>query len=142
MEKTYYTIYKILNKIDGKIYIGSHKTKNLEDGYMGSGKYLKRAIEKYGVESFEKTILFIFETSEEMYNKEAEIVNEEFLTTQNTYNLRVGGFGGFDYVNLQGLNKHNCSEEYRKKISETCKKNGIKPNPKYLKSKARRKMHF
>ena len=26
-----YTIYKITNKINSKIYIGSHKTKNLDD---------------------------------------------------------------------------------------------------------------
>ena len=33
----YYTIYKISNKINGKIYIGSHKTKNLDDGYQRVG---------------------------------------------------------------------------------------------------------
>ena len=95
----FYTIYKITNQINGKFYTGSHKTKDLDDSYIGSGKYLIRAQHKYGIENFKKEILFIFNTAEEMYAKEAEIVNEDFLTTENTYNLKVGGFGGWDYVN-------------------------------------------
>lgn len=99
----FYTIYKITNQIDGKFYIGSHKTKDLNDNYMGSGKYLIRAQKKYGIENFKKEILFVFETVREMYEKEAELVNEDFLATQNTYNLKIGGHGGWDYVNVSGL---------------------------------------
>lgn len=107
----YYTIYKITNMIDGKIYIGCHKTKKLNDGYMGSGKYLKRAYDKYGLENFKKEILFVFNTADEMYAKEAEIVNEDFIVTENTYNLKVGGFGGWDYANKHGLNNSGKSYE-------------------------------
>lgn len=102
----YYTIYKITNQIDGKFYIGSHKTKNLNDNYMGSGKYLRYAQEKHGIENFTKEILYIFNTPEEMYQKEAEIVNENYLETNNTYNLKIGGFGGWDHI--------NSDEEFRK----------------------------
>ena len=95
----FYTIYKITNKIDGKIYIGKHQTKDLNDGYMGSGKHLKRAIEKYGIEYFEKEILFQFDNEVEMNAKESEIVNEEFVLREDTYNICVGGQGGFSYIN-------------------------------------------
>ena len=52
----YFYLYQIINKLNDKIYVGVHKTDNLNDGYMGSGKILNRAIKKYGVENFEKDI--------------------------------------------------------------------------------------
>ena len=55
----YYIIYKITNINTGQFYIGSHKTHNVEDGYFGSGIYLKRAIKKYGKAAFIKEILYI-----------------------------------------------------------------------------------
>ena len=94
-----YTIYKITNTIDGKIYIGKHQTNNLDDGYMGSGKILRRAQDKHGLDKFVKEILHVFDTEEEMNAKEKELVTEEFCLREDTYNLCVGGQGGFSYIN-------------------------------------------
>ena len=94
-------IYKITNKVNGKIYIGVHKTSDLNDGYMGSGKILKAAIEKYGIEYFTKEILQQFNSVEEMFEAESQIVNEEFVKALDNYNIKLGGVGGWDYINSQ-----------------------------------------
>lgn len=91
----HYLIYKTTNLIDNKIYIGCHITDDIDDDYLGSGKYFKYAINKYGIENFKKEILLECSSKEEMFKKESEIVNEEFVSRNDNYNLKLGGFGGF-----------------------------------------------
>jgi hypothetical protein len=113
-----YLIYKITNKIDNKIYIGKHKTDNKNDEYFGSGLILKRAIEKYGKEYFIKEILIECNSEEEMNDKERDIVNEEFVSRDDTYNIKVGGAGGFDYINDNGKNHNGQWKNSMKKRGE------------------------
>ena len=89
-----YIIYKTINSIDGKYYIGCHQTDNLNDGYLGSGKYLKKAIKKYGAENFRFEILYSVSSKEKMFELEQSIVNEDFVKDPLTYNLKIGGSGG------------------------------------------------
>ncbi len=92
--KEFYYIYQITNLVDGKIYVGAHQTNELNDSYMGSGLRIRRAIEKYGKENFKKDILEYFDSIEDMFQKEAEIVNSNFLLREDVYNLGLGGQGG------------------------------------------------
>ena len=87
----YYTIYQTINLVNNKIYIGQHETVNPNDSYLGSGKILKQAIQKYGSKNFKKEVLFIYDNFNEMNDKETEIVNEEFISRIDTYNIVIGG---------------------------------------------------
>lgn len=101
-----YIVYQTTSKINNKVYIGVHKTETPEkfDGYLGCGIYIYRpssymnpkthfqyAVKKYGVKNFIRTTLKIFDTEEEAYKMEAEIVNQEFIEREDTYNLVLGG---------------------------------------------------
>lgn len=95
MKQKYYTVYKITNLINGMIYIGTHSTKNVNDKYMGSGSNIKKVINEYGVENFKKEILFTFDDKDKMIQKEKELVDENFIAREDTYNIILGG-GFFD----------------------------------------------
>lgn len=86
-------LYKITNNLNGKIYIGIHGAKNLKKSYMGSGKAIKQAINKYGKTNFTKEILEQFDNYEDLLKREREIVNEVFIKREDTYNMIVGGKG-------------------------------------------------
>ncbi len=88
-------IYCIENLVNGKVYVGKHSTDDMDDGYMGSGKLLNAAIKKHGIESFRKHVLATFESSEVAFEIERQLVNEEFIVDDNTYNLAEGGNGGY-----------------------------------------------
>lgn len=92
--KKFNYLYKITNNINGKIYIGIHSTDNLDDGYMGSGVALGRAYTKYGAHNFTKEILENFTDPKDMYLREEEMVNEEFIARSDVYNMKIGGVSG------------------------------------------------
>lgn len=89
-----YTVYKITNKLNGKFYIGVHKTDNPNDSYFGSGVAIKKAIAKHGKDNFEKVILYMTEKKEEAYSLEKQLT-ENYATREN-YNMKLGGIGGFN----------------------------------------------
>lgn len=90
----FHLVYKITNTLNAKYYIGVHSTSNIDDGYMGSGLALKHAVAKHGAESFEREILYMFESRKDALSREAELVTFETLADPLCYNLVLGGTNG------------------------------------------------
>lgn len=105
-------IYKTTNLINGKIYIGQSKTNNKQ--YLGSGKLLKRSIEKYGRENFKKEILCRCENQSDLNKLERFWISEYNSTDLNIgYNLETGGNSHEDYSWSVG------NDEWKNKISKS-----------------------
>ena len=137
-----YIIYKTTNLLNGMYYVGCHQTDNLGDGYLGSGKYLKRAIKKYGAKNFKFEILLLASSKEEMFRLERSLVNESLINDPLSYNLKIGGSGGNPGIvgafkgkkhseetkekQRQAALKQIISDETRQKLSMN---NAMKNNP-------------
>lgn len=89
----YHFLYKTINEKNGKYYIGVHSTNDIEDGYLGSGTALKKSIQYHGRGVYKREILEFFESRENAFIREEEIVNEELLKDPKCMNLTMGGFG-------------------------------------------------
>lgn len=122
-----YIVYKTTNLINGKIYVGVHRTNpDIFDGYIGCGvtkkdkktktKGFPKAVLKYGYENFKRETLFIYPDTEQgmlnAYNKEAEIVNLEFIKSKKTYNLTLGGKFTVYYSNKKEIAQYNLNGEF------------------------------
>lgn len=145
----YYVIYETKNLLNGKIYVGKHKTDNLNDGYLGSGINLKRAIKKYGKDNFIRSILFYLSSEEEMNIKEFDIVNEEFISRNDVYNIGIGGQGGSLFLgrshSIESRKKisnfrkgKNLPDDVREKISLSNKNREMTPELRYKLGSGRR----
>jgi hypothetical protein len=108
-------VYEWENKRNGKKYIGSHRG-DLNDGYIGSGLYFKRAYKKEP-KNFSRLILANYESEEQM-----RLGEEQFLEAVNArdnpqyYNLTNTSGGG-------DLHSHLTEEEkkaiYQKMINSS-----------------------
>ena len=104
-------IYLTINKINGKKYLGKDVQNNPK--YLGSGLDLKKAIKKYGIENFEKNILEVYNSKEELWKREEYWLN--FYDAKNNkefYNRTNKAFGSWE-----GRKYSSCSEEVKQKMS-------------------------
>jgi group I intron endonuclease len=131
-------IYKTINKINGKIYIGQDT--NNDPNYLGSGKIIKKAIKKYGRSNFKKEILEECNTIELLNEREIYWISKfDSMDQKIGYNILKGGLGcsGFKQSDesIIKIRKNSNSEKFKnimrsdevkKKISEGQKNSELK----------------
>lgn len=113
-------IYITQCKVNGKLYIGQRKLSEGFRTYLGSGTLLLRAVEKYDKENFERIILEVAYSKEELDNFEIKYIELFDASKEDLfYNIALGGSGGVCLIgeNNPFYGKHH-SEEARKKQSE------------------------
>lgn len=101
-----FIVYQTVCTENNKIYIGVHKVDNEDefDGYIGCGVNIRRpasykksktpfqyAVNKYGINSFIRTTLKVFDNESDAYLLEKYLVDESFIKRSDTYNLILGG---------------------------------------------------
>ena len=93
----YNYLYKIVYLPDNLYYYGVHSTKNLYDGYNGSGKEINKLYEVFTKNNkslnkyFKKYIIKFFDNINDMFLYENKIVNIEALNDNKCLNLILGG---------------------------------------------------
>ena len=111
-----YTVYITVNLLNQKFYVGVHRVTGQK--YLGSGSLLKMDIKKYGPKNFQKYVLYEYDNAYEAYEKEADIVNTDFVERCDTYNLKTGGSKYFRHsvTTKLKISKNTFITEDQKKI--------------------------
>lgn len=120
MKQKKFFIYLTTNLVNGKQYIGQHYGFE-DDKYLGSGILLTKAIEKYGVENFNRTILCFCENELETNQKEIEYIKKfQAVESEMFYNISAGGRTGNATTLNQGKEKWQKEhpEEHQKQVDK------------------------
>ena len=111
-------IYLTTNLINGKMYVGKHKSSYFDESYKGSGKILWNAIRKYGWENFKVELLKECDNEEDLSISEYdEIEHRNAVLSPNYYNLRDGGRGGWKVNGVSIKRGIKVSDQARLNIS-------------------------
>ena len=119
--------YVIVNKINLKLYFGSHSWdgEGLDPNYYGSGKIIKQAIKKYGKDNFIVYPIKFYDTVEECRQAEEELlIKYNIADNPYCYNLKNGAIG-WTSADVAGEKNYmygkHLSEENRRKLSQANK---------------------
>lgn len=112
-------VYLTENLKNSKKYIGSHHATALDTSYIGSGTLLLKAIEKYGKENFQVSIIEECETEEQLVEREEFWIRYyNAVEDDEYYNLTYSGY-------TRGITGYKHTEENKRKCARFGPDNGF-----------------
>lgn len=134
-KNAYGFVYLTENLVNGKKYIGAHRS-DKQDSYLGSGKFLIKAINKYGKDNFKQTILEFAYCEETLFDLEKKYISEhDAVNDKNYYNISDGGKTPVLIGEKNGFFGKKHSSETREKM-----KKGRAKNPKKYTEEEKREL--
>ena len=130
-EDTYGFIYITTNMVNGKRYVGQKRinvTGTPWQDYIGSGRLIIKAIDKYGEDAFYKDIIDVAMDEGELNKKEIYWIQKyDAVNDDNFYNLDGGGYltGYSDYENETKEIAFERRSKASKKYYESAKGNWV-----------------
>lgn len=118
-----YTVYKHINKLNGKVYIGQTALTVERRWRNGKGYKIgifRKAIEKYGWDNFEHIIIKEGLTKEEANLLESSLI-KEYKELGMSYNITDGGEGALGYKHTEETRKKMSLRNRGKKVPEHVK---------------------
>lgn len=136
----YYYLYKTTNNINGDYYYGVHSTEELNDKYLGSGPALVDAIRQFGSENFSKQVIKCFDTVEEAYKMESEVVDDKLVNDPHCYNMTRGGRGSKPGANKNRIHSEKSRNNMRIAFKKRIEKYGSISSSPEIEKKRRQKI--
>lgn len=139
----YNILYKTTCMVNGRVYVGVHSAKTVEDSYIGGGikadyssglkdyrdpslMSLGNYVRMYGVSVFRRTNLLYFNTVDDALIQEKRVVDRQWVRDRRTLNLKIGGVKPPRRVGEENGNYGNrWSQEMKDHISVTRKEKGV-----------------
>lgn len=125
MQTQFHIIYKTISE-SGRYYVGRHSTFNIEDGYLGSGRWVESIKNK---KSLRREIVSYHDTFEELVEAEEKILSDVITDPNNmNYSNKSIGFGTGVYNPSHGGTNRSWNKGKKCPTISEGRKNGKIPN--------------
>ena len=113
-------IYKITNKLDGKIYVGKTARTleiRMKEHLRHNETYIERALKKYGIEAFEVSVIEECDSEEKLNEREMYWIALLDCRYPNGYNMSEGSEGSLGHTVPESMRQKLSAMRSGKKLS-------------------------